>query len=115
MSKNLRINKNNFIEKKKLQIENKVYQIINFEDFAFSKNNDAEFNYLIVNFAGKGLALQYAGKVLIRDLVFDEPDKFVSSLPYISGAALSDGNKVVFQIDLMHLFGQEDQRNSESP
>ncbi len=108
------LNKNNFIEKKKLQIENKVYQIINFEDFAFSKNNDAEFNYLIVNFAGKGLALQYAGKVLIRDLVFDEPDKFVSSLPYISGAAISDGNKVVFQIDLMHLFGQEDPRKSES-
>ena len=107
------LNKNNFIEKKKLQIENKVYQIINFEDFAFSKNNDAEFNYLIVNFAGKGLALQYAGKVLIRDLVFDEPDKFVSSLPYISGAAISDGNKVVFQIDLMHLFGQEDPRKSE--
>ena len=108
------LNKNNFIEKKKLQIENKVYQIINFEDFAFSKNNDAEFNYLIVNFAGKGLALQYAGKVLIRDLVFDEPDKFVSSLPYISGAAISDGNKVVFQIDLMHLFGQEDPQKSES-
>ena len=108
------LNKNNFIEKKKLQIENKVYQIINFEDFAFSKNNDAEFNYLIVNFAGKGLALQYAGKVLIRDLVFDEPDKFVSSLPYISGAAISDGNKVVFQIDLMHLFGQEGPRKSES-
>ena len=101
------LNKNNFIEKKKLQIENKVYQIINFEDFAFSKNNDAEFNYLIVNFAGKGLALQYAGKVLIRDLVFDEPDKFVSSLPYISKTF--DGNKVVFQIDLMHLFGQEDE------
>ena len=108
------LNKNNFIEKKKLQIKNKVYQIINFEDFAFSKNNDAEFNYLIVNFAGKGLALQYAGKVLIRDLVFDEPDKFVSSLPYISGAAISDGNKVVFQIDLMHLFGQEDPQKSES-
>ena len=108
------LNKNNFIEKKKLQIENKVYQIINFEDFAFSKNNDAELNYLIVNFASKGLALQYAGKVLIRDLVFDEPDKFVSSLPYISGAAISDGNKVVFQIDLMHLFGQEDPRKSES-
>ena len=108
------LNKNNFIEKKKLQIENKVYQIINFEDFAFSKNNDAELNYLIVNFAGKGLALQYAGKVLIRDLVFDEPDKFVSSLPYISGAAISDGNKVVFQIDLMHLFGQEDPQKSES-
>ena len=108
------LNKNNFIEKKKLQIENKVYQIINFEDFAFSKNNDAEFNYLIVNFAGRGLALQYAGKVLIRDLVFDEPDKFVSSLPYISGAAISDGNKVVFQIDLMHLFGQEDPQKSES-
>ena len=108
------LNKNNFIEKKKLQIENKVYQIINFEDFAFSKNNDAEFNYLIVNFAGKGLALQYAGKVLIRDLVFDEPDKFVSSLPYISGAAISDGNKVVFHIDLMHLFGQEDPQKSES-
>ena len=108
------LNKNNFIEKNKLQIENKVYQIINFEDFAFSKNNDAEFNYLIVNFAGKGLALQYAGKVLIRDLVFDEPDKFVSSLPYISGAAISDGNKVVFQIDLMHLFGQEDPQKSES-
>ena len=108
------LNKNNFIEKKKLQIKNKVYQIINFEDFAFSKNNDAEFNYLIVNFAGKGLALQYAGKVLIRDLVFDEPDKFVSSLPYISGAAISDGNKVVFQIDLMHLFGQEDAQKSES-
>ena len=107
------LNKNNFIEKNKLQIENKVYQIINFEDFAFSKNNDAELNYLIVNFAGKGLALQYAGKVLIRDLVFDEPDKFVSSLPYISGAAISDGNKVVFQIDLMHLFGQEDPRKSE--
>ena len=33
---------------------------------------------------------------------------------HIYGAALSDGNKVVFQIDLMHLFGQEDQRNSES-
>ena len=108
------LNKNNFIEKNKLQIENKVYQIINFEDFAFSKNNDAELNYLIVNFAGKGLALQYAGKVLIRDLVFDEPDKFVSSLPYISGAAISDGNKVVFQIDLMHLFGQEDPQKSES-
>ena len=107
------LNKNNFIEKNKLQIENKVYQIINFEDFAFSKNNDAELNYLIVNFASKGLALQYAGKVLIRDLVFDEPDKFVSSLPYISGAAISDGNKVVFQIDLMHLFGQEDLQKSE--
>ena len=87
----------------------------NFEDFAFSKISDGEVNFLIVNFAGKGLALKYSGKVLIRDLVFDEPDKFVSSLPYISAAALSDGNKVVFQIDLMHLFGQEDQRNSESP
>ena len=109
------LDKNNFIEKNKIQIENIVYHIINFEDFAFSKISDGEVNFLIVNFAGKGLALKYSGKVLIRDLVFDEPDKFVSSLPYISGAALSDGNKVVFQIDLMHLFGQEDQRNSESP
>ena len=113
--RNSDLDKNNFIEKNKIQIENIVYHIVNFEDFAFSKISDGEVNFLIVNFAGKGLALKYSGKVLIRDLVFDEPDKFVSSLPYISGAALSDGNKVVFQIDLMHLFGQEDLRNSESP
>jgi len=104
----------NFIEKKKLQIENRVYQIIDFEEFAFSKNEGGEDNYLIVNFAGKGLALQYRGKVLIRDLVFDEPDKFVTSLPYISGAAFSDGNKVVFQVDLMHLFGQENPRKTQN-
>jgi len=108
------LSKKNFIEKKKLQIENRVYQIIDFEDFAFSKNEGGEDNYLIINFAGKGLALQYRGKVLIRDLVFDEPDKFVTSLPYISGAALSDGNKVVFQVDLMHLFGQENPRKNQN-
>ena len=97
-----------------MQIENRVYQITDFEEFAFSKNEGGEDNYLIVNFAGKGLALQYRGKVLIRDLVFDEPDKFVTSLPYISGAALSDGNKVVFQVDLMHLFGQENPRKTQN-
>ena len=74
---------------------------------------EGEENFLVVNFSDKVLALQYKGKVLIRDLVFDEPDKFVTSLPYINGAALSDGNKVVFQIDLMHLFGQDDPRKSE--
>ena len=108
------LSKKNFIEKKKLQIENRVYQITDFEEFAFSKNEGGEDNYLIINFAGKGLALQYRGKVLIRDLVFDEPDKFVTSLPYISGAALSDGNKVVFQVDLMHLFGQEKPRKNQN-
>ena len=102
-----------FIEKNKIQIENQVYPIINFEDFAFSNNTDGEENFLIINFSGKGLALKYKGKVLIRDLVFDEPDQFVTSLPYINGAALTDGNKVVFQIDLMHLFGQDDKRKSE--
>ena len=59
------------------------------------------------------MALKYKGKVLIRDLVFDEPDQFVTSLPYINGAALTDGNKVVFQIDLMHLFGQDGRSKSE--
>ena len=92
--RNSDLDKNNFIEKNKIQIENIVYHIINFEDFAFSKISDGEVNFLIVNFAGKGLALKYSGKVLIRDLVFDEPDKFVSSLPYISGLHYQMGTKL---------------------
>jgi len=109
----LDLDEKNFIDKNKIQIKNQVYKIVKFEDFAFSKNDGGEENFLVVNFSDKALALQYKGKVLIRDLVFDEPDKFVTSLPYINGAALSDGNKVVFQIDLMHLFGQENPRKSE--
>ena len=109
----LDLDEKNFIDKNKIQIKNQVYKIVKFEDFAFSKNDGGEENFLVVNFSDKALALQYKGKVLIRDLVFDEPDKFVTSLPYINGAALSDGNKVVFQIDLMHLFGQDDPRKSE--
>ena len=90
-----------------IRFEKYYLPIINFESFANITSNKKDENYLIVNFNDKAIAIKYFGKILIRDLVFDEPDPFIASLPYISGVTISDGDKIVLQIDLFELIDKK--------
>ena len=58
---------------------------------------------ILLHVLGFYFALKYQGGVEFTDLVFEEPDLFISKLPMVSGTTTTDASNVIFRLDVEKL------------
>lgn len=58
---------------------------------------------ILLHVLGFYFALKYQGGVEFADLVFEEPDLFISKLPMVSGTTITDASNVIFRLDVEKL------------
>ena len=74
-------------------------------------NNSKGFveKIILLSLSDKAIAINYFGDFIYDEFVFDQPDKLISNLPFVSGTTVDDDRNIIFRLNVEQLFDYDDQ------
>ena len=74
-------------------------------------NNSKGFveKIILLSLSDKAIAINYFGDFIYDEIVFDQPDKLISNLPFVSGTTVDDDRNIIFRLNVERLFDYDNQ------
>ena len=64
---------------------------------------------ILLSLSDKAIAINYFGDFVYDEIVFDQPDKLISNLPFVSGTTVDDDRNIIFRLNVERLFDYDNQ------
>ena len=74
-------------------------------------NNSKGFveKIILLSLSDKAIAINYFGDFVYDEIVFDQPDKLISNLPFVSGTTVDNDRNIIFRLNVERLFDYDNQ------